>query len=271
MRLHRPAGFALLLLSVAFGFGPGRAPAFGGDSAAEAALKEKGLVKTGRVLVIEDEKTVLAKMKDARASFASYAMMADRQAASERAEAQAARLEEQRVELKANLDELNLRIIEQAATQAGNGPPRQGPGGGTPWGNGQSSPLILQRDQVKAALDEVTLGQKTLKAEAPVVKDKPALDDEVKKRGETFKSALAELRAMVDQVTKKYADLSADATVKKSLADLEKATKAKLKLGPSEAFAAGVKELDQAERRFLGKKTAAPAKAKKTTKTKSKK
>jgi hypothetical protein len=260
MRPHRPIVLGLLFVA----FGVGRGPAFGGDSPAEATLKGKGLAKSGRVFVIEDEKPVLAKMKDVRASFAAYAMVADKQAASERSEAQAAHLEEQRVALKAQLDELNDQIlIMQGTSTGGNALPRQGPGNGQPGGAGPVSPLLMQRQQVTTALAEVAVAQKALKAESPVVKDKAALDDEVKKRGEAFKSSLADLRKMVDEVTKKYADLAADPTVKKSLADLEKAAKAKLKLGPSDAFAAGMKELDQAEKRFLGKKTTAPAKSKK--------
>jgi hypothetical protein len=257
MRPHRCVGLPLLFIAV----GSVGGTAAGGDSAAEAALKGKGLTKVGRVFVdVEAEKPVLAKIKEVRASFAGYASLAGKQAASEQYEAQSGHLEEQRVELKANLDDLNQRIIEQATSTVGNGQQRPGPGNGPPGGAGQASPLVMQRDQVKSALAEVTVAQKSLKSEAPVVKDKAALDDEVKKKGDAFKSALADLRKMVDEVTKKYADLGADDSVKKPLADLEKAAKAKLKLGPSDAFLAGVKELDQAERRFLGKKPAATAK-----------
>jgi DNA repair exonuclease SbcCD ATPase subunit len=256
MRPHLAVGLPLLLLVA---LGPGLAQAFGGDPAAEAALKEKGLSKAGRVFVIEAEKPVLAKIKEVRAAYAGYASLASKQAAAEHYEAQSAHLEEQRLELKANLDDLNQRIIEQATSPLGNGPQRPGPGNGPPGGAGAASPLIPQRDQVKSALAEVTASQKALKSEAPVVKDKAALDDEVKKKAEAFKSALADLRKMVDDVTAKYAELADDDSVKKPLADLEKAAKAKVKLGPSDAFLAGVKELDQAERRFLGKKPTAPA------------
>ena len=64
------------------------------------------------------------------------------------------------------------------------------------------------------------------------------------------------LRPMVDEVTKKYAELGADEAVKGALDVVKKASKLKLKLGPSDAFLAASKELDGAERRFLGKKTA---------------
>ena len=172
-------------------------------------------------------------------------------------------MEQTRVELKTHLDDLNQRIIEQAASQAGGGGGgggRGGPGGG--GGANATSPLILRRDQIKNTPAEVTVGQKTIKAEAPAVRDKAALDESVKQEGEAFKAALAEIRPMVDDVSKKYADLAADASVKKALADLSKATKANARLGPSDAFAAMVRELDQAERRVLGKKPATVVKKK---------
>jgi hypothetical protein len=264
MRPQRRTWLPLVFVSLGFGSGWGGNSATGGDSAAEVALKGKGLSKAGRVFVIEDEKPVLAKIKDVRASYSAYASAADKQAAFERYEVQSAQLADQQTELKSNLDDLNQRLIELATLSTGNGPQRQGSGGGV----GPNSPLALQRDQVKAALAEVTFAQKTLKSEAPVVKDKAALGEEVKAKGEAFKSALTELRGMVDKVTKKYDELGADESVKKSLAELEKAAKAKIKLGPSDPFLAGVKELDQAERRFLGKKPATPAKKTKPKTTK---
>lgn len=268
MRLHRPVGLPLLIVAL----GPGLA--FGGDSAAEATLKAKDLTKSGRAYVIEAEKPVLAKMKDLKATYTAYAQLAQKQEAFEHYEAQSAQLEENRVTLKTHLDELNQRIIEQATSQGGGGGPGGGGGGqggggrGGP-GGGQGSPLVLERDQVKATLAEVTLGQKALKSEAPVVRDKAALGEEVKKKGESFRTALAELRSMVDQVTAKYDELGAQPAIKKALEDLRTAAKAKVNLGPSDAFLAGVKELDQAERRFLGKKSvAANASTKKKAKSK---
>ena len=54
----------------------------------------------------------------------------------------------------------------------------------------------------------------------------------------------------------------ADEALKKARNDLHKATKASIKLGPSDAFKNGAKALDQAERQFLGKKPEARKKAK---------
>ena len=60
-----------------------------------------------------------------------------------------------------------------------------------------------------------------------------------------------------------FTDGAAGPSVKKSLAESGKAGK-KVKLGPSEGFLAAAEELDQAERRFLGKKPATPVKRKST-------
>ncbi len=120
-----------------------------------------------------------------------------------------------------------------------------------------------------SSLAQIGQTQQALKAQAPQPKDKAALLDDVKKKQEAFTTALADLRQQVDEVTKKYADLGADETVKKTIDDMKKAGRVKENLGPSEAFLAGVKALDQAERKFLGKRT--PAASKKKTAAKAKK
>ena len=114
-----------------------------------------------------------------------------------------------------------------------------------------------------AALAEIGQAQQSLKAQAIQPKDKTALDTDVKKKEEAFKTALTELRKQVDEVTKKYSELGADETVKKAIDEMKKAGRVKENLGPSDNFLAGVKELDQAERQFLGKRT--PAESKKKT------
>jgi hypothetical protein len=255
MRLHQPVG--LFLLFVVLGWSGKTSE--GADPAAEATLKEKGLTKSVSTYVIDAEKPVLAKMKEVRGLFANYAMLADRQAAAEQATMQAAQLEEHRAELQSSLEDLNERIVEQGSTQSNNFP-RPGPPGGQMAP--QNNPLIAQRDQIKLALAEVSRTQKTLKTQAPQAKDKSTLEEDLKKKEESFKTALTELRQQVDEVTKKYAELGADPSVKKALDTLKKASKANVKLGPSDAFLAAVKQLDQAERQFLGKKTTTVSKKK---------
>jgi hypothetical protein len=232
--------------------GSGWTPSMGADPAALTALKQKGLTKSGRAFVIEAEKPVLSKMKEVQAAFAGYAALAERQAAAEQLATHLVQLEERRGELQDGLNNLNQRINEQ-----GMSPPRQGPGG---FAQGGLNPgMIAQRDQIKSTLAEVTVAQNDLKSRAG---DRKTLDDDVKAKGAALKAALAEVRPMIDEVTKKYADLGADEAVKKSIGELEKATKTDLKLGPSVAFLAGVKAIDQAERRLLGKKATATPKKK---------
>jgi exonuclease VII large subunit len=247
MRLDRSVGLPLLFVALVSGPTPSR----GADSAAEAVLKEKGLTKSGRAYVIEAEEPVLAKMKEVRAAFADYATTADRQAKAEHVATQAAQLEDRRAQLQEELDAVNERIASQGTPQNNN---FARPGGTNPQQGGITSPLISQRDQIKYVLAEITRDQRTLKSEAPQGK-KASLDEAVKTKGDAFKTALAELRPQVDAVMKTYAELGADESVQKALVDVRKASPTKLKLGPSDAFLAGAKELDQAERRFLGKKT----------------
>lgn len=256
MRRDRSVGLAWLVVAL----GSGWVPVRGGETTAEAVLKGKGLEKSGRAYVIEAEGPVLAKMKEVRAAFADYAAAADRQAAASQAATQAAELESRRAELQETLDDLNQRINLPGSSQPiGFGRP----GGMNPQG-AMLAPIIQQRDQVKFALAEVTREQKAQKTPSAPGKDKDraALDADVTAKGDAFKAALAALRPDVDAVTKAYADLAADESVQKALTEVKKASATKLKLGPSDAFLAGARELDQAERRFLGKKKATVAKKK---------
>jgi hypothetical protein len=258
MSLNRSVGLSLLFVIL----GSVGAESRAGDSAAESALKAKGLTKTGHTFVIEDEKPVLEKFKEVRGVFESYAAVAEKQAAIEQMAMQSAQLEAARAETQANLNMLNQQINATGAAR----PIRSGRYS-MPQ-NASNNPMLAQRAEMTAALAEIGQNQRVLKAQATPAKDKTALDADVKKKGDAFKTALTELREQVDEVTKKYADLGADETVKKSIEDLAKATKAKVNLGPSDTFLAGVKELDKAERQFLGKKPASATKKKTAAKTK---
>jgi hypothetical protein len=259
MRLDRSVG--LSLMTVILGLGSGWSMALGGDSAAETALNKKGLTRTGHTFLIEDEKPVLDKMKDVRGIFTSYATAAEKQATVEQMAMQSVQLDQQRAELQANLNMLNQQINASGAARTVRVGRMSVPQ------NASNNPMLAQKAQMSATLTQIGQTQQALKAQAPQPKDKAALDDDVKKKQEAFKSALSDLRQKVDEVTKKYADLGADETVKKSIDDLVKTSKAKVNLGPSDVFLAGVKELDRAERQFLGKKTPAASK-KKTAQTK---
>jgi hypothetical protein len=263
MRPDRSVGLSLAILILILGLGSSWSTALGGDSAAETALKQKGLTKTGHTFVIEDEKPVLAKMKEVRGIFASYATVAEKQAAVEQMAMQSAELAQQRTELQANLNMLNQQIAASGASRTVRVGRMSVPQ--TPANN----PALAQKAEMTATLAQIGQTQQALKAQTPQPKDKTALDDDVKKKQEAFKAALTDLRQQVDEVTKKYADLGADETVKKAIDDLVKASKAKVNLGPSDTFLAGVKELDKAERQFLGKK--APSASKKKTTAKAKK
>jgi hypothetical protein len=260
MRPHRLVGLVLLFATL----GEAGGSAFGGDSAAETALKAKGLTRSGRVFVdAEAEKPVLDKMKEVRAtSFAAFARAAEKQAAAEQLQMQSAELEQQRATLQANLNALNQQINAQSSQMGGRyarAARSMGP-----------SALQIEHQQVQTALNQTNTLQKTTKSQIPSAKDKATIDEDVKRKGDAFKTDLTDLRKLVDDATKKYDELKADVKVKKALEELEKAGHATMKIGPSEAFANGMKEIDQAERLFLGKKPATAAK-KKTAAKKAKK
>lgn len=258
MRSHQLRRLPWLLALAGAGFAPPSA-----ENPTDAALKDRGLTKAGTVYTIEAEKPALAKLKDARAAFQAYAALSGEKGKHEELAAQSAQLEENRANLQSRLDALNLQV----AADGGN--PNNGPGGLGPGGTGgigglggfgipgqTVSPQAQERDQVRAALAQVTAEQRTVKNQSPQPKDSTALEERIKKAEQAFKTTLGELRTQVDEVRKKYADLEADDSVKTLLADAKKAN-SKNRIGPSDTLNNGIKELEKAERQFLGKKPAA--------------
>lgn len=234
------------------------------DPAYVAALKSKGLTKAGTAFVLDDEKPVLAKLKEARAAFNAYAALGGEQSRAQELAQQAGQLEEQRAALQAQLDELNEQIGTSPGGSTGTGPsPGGGPGGGGPGGGpgggmpgrAMTSPLTTRRDQVRQMLAQVAAEQKAVKAQAPAAKDAEKLDQRVQKADEAFKATLADLRTRVDAVRQAYAALAVDAVAAPALAEAKRANP-RLHLGPSDALNAGARELERAEQRFLGKRTA---------------
>ncbi len=222
------------------------APSLRADSPAFAALKEKGLTRSGRVFVIEAEKPILEKSSKIRSALAELTAAAERRYEAELAAREYAQLEERRVELQQRLDQLNQQINEQGFQQNLN---RTG-------GFGQGayvSQLISQRNMLQMNLAEVVAAQQPVKA--PSESDQKTLDAESKKSLEAAKAFLTEFRESVDAVTKRYDELNSDASVKSALEELEKAKVGRFKLGPSPAFKTAVKSLENAERLVLARKT----------------
>jgi hypothetical protein len=83
-----------------------------------------------------------------------------------------------------------------------------------------------------------------------------ALEAESQKGLEAAKAALSGLRASVDRAMKRYGELGTAASVRSALRELEKEKLGTFKLGPSQAFKAVVKALEDADRTILAKRTA---------------
>jgi len=243
MLLDRPIGLSLLLVAL----GSAWTAARGADPAAEAALKAKGLTKSGRVYVIEAEAPVLVKMKEVKAVYAAYAAAVERQDAADQFASQVAGMEQQRQAMQSNLNALNQAVTQQQRMAS------YGRRGSRYSSGAMNTPLVAERNQAKMALAQIAGTQASAKSQVLSPKDRKALDDAARVKEDAFKKALEELRPMVDEVTRAYEELNADAAVKKALDDLSKASKTVVKTGPSEPFAAGVRALAQAERQYLGK------------------
>ncbi len=208
--------------------------------------KEKGLTRSGRFFVLEEETPVLEKWPKIRAVLAEHTATARRTNEAEGAAQDYGQLEERRVALQQNLDQINQQINQQGFQQ---GNIRQGGFGLASY----LSQLISQRNMIQMNLAQVAAAQKSIKA-APET-DKRTLEAESKKNLEAAKAALTEYRQSVDAVTKRYDELNSEATVKSALLALEKAKAGSFKLGPSPTFKAAVKALENAERVVQAKKT----------------
>ena len=225
----------------------------GADSPAVAVLKEKGLTRSGRLFVIEAEKPVLEKWKEARSVLADYLATAERKNESDLAARESEELQAHCAELQEKLTELNQQINEQGFQQV------NGRAGG--FGQGAYlSQLIAQRNLIRMNLAEITPPQKSIGADA--APDRKTLEVESKRKMEAARAVLAEIRGSVDAVTKRYDELNSDASVRSGLQSLEKEKLGTFKLGPSTSFKAAVKALDNAEKMILAKKTSAVSRRK---------
>lgn len=244
MRPRRLVGLWLLGWSV----GLGGSWTFAGDSLAEQALKAKGLTKVARVFSdAEAEKPVLEKFKSAGPVLAAYSAAAEKQAMAEQIPMAVAQLQQERQALQANLNMLNHQVSTQHSGRSGRMARSMGP-----------TPAQIEQQQVSAMMKQVTANENALKSKIPSAKDKAAIDGQAREKAEALKATMAELRTVVDDITKKYAEMKVDESVRKSLLELEKSTHAPLTIGPSALLAAGIRDLEHAERQFLGKN---PAKA----------
>ncbi len=201
----------------------------------EDLLKARGLKRVGSTYVLSTESAVQKKTTELR-SLGNQLQMAARQQAG--AEQQG---EEEKAMLRAMLQR-RVELRQQITTFDEQNPnpsivPRE---------------LIQQRNQVvneyNGLGDQINL-LRTGQASDPKVQDR--LLAELSKRRVHFIQAVLELRQLVNEVTKSYAELAGDAAVKDALEALGRTSKAKFKLGPSGQFTANVKVLERVERSVI--------------------
>jgi hypothetical protein len=231
-------------------------------------LEEKGLTRVGRYLVIEAETPVLDKWKSTRTLLADHARASEQARQAALAAQQVAQLDRGRSQLEQTLNDLNQEIHAQVMLSANNrmGGPAQGV---------YLSRLMSQRDMIHMSLAQIEATQQYFDPDAtpgqhglavdnqqtPQAQRQKSLELETQRSLEAARSSLKQLRELVDAAAKRYEKLDADASVKAAFRALEKQKLGIFKLGPSPAFKAAVKALENAERTVLDKKaTSVPRK-----------
>ncbi len=190
--------------------------------AAEAVLKDKGLRRLGTAYVVAGEAEVQKRLNEARAAYREMVAGTN----------QRQMIDYQTRENKALIRELTEErlAVNQQLTQ----------------------PLpAAQRNQLVAMANGLTDRLNLLIGQEREAADKGGLDAGIARRREAYIQGVLDLRGLVDAANESYKALADDPDVKRALDGLNATTKAKLTLGPSKAFLANVKLLENAEKSVL--------------------
>jgi hypothetical protein len=207
------------------------------ESPAEELLKGRGLLRSNALYVLEDETLVKAKLYDAQSTFEPFATAFKQQVVFEHAEQQLKILEQQRIETRRRIDDLNVMIGRFPVPRRRNN---------FDWDN--INQLKAERDRLQLSINEVNSNRGTLNNQMPTFRQKEEIKAEVKRRRGPFLDSIRKLRELVDATLEQYQKLAEDDEVKDALVTLGRASKVNLKLGPSGEFRAAVKELEKAEK-----------------------
>ncbi len=194
----------------------------GDDKAAEAILKEKGLRRVGTTYVVAGEAEVQKRLNEARAAYREMRAGQDQRAAIDYQT-------RENKQLIAALTEQRMELNQQLAQ---------------PMPAAQHNQLVAMVNGVSDRLNLLIRHERDGE-----VKDE--LGAAIARRREAYIQGVLDLRGMVDSANEAYKTLADDPEVKQALDDVGKTTKAKLMLGPSKAFLANVKLLENAEKSVL--------------------
>jgi hypothetical protein len=200
----------------------------------EELLKSRGLTKSGSVYVLDDEADFLEKFAklqplymQLRELYNKLFVMAQNQNAYDETDNQYDIVTEQ---LR------NVQAEQDAFPSTSNSVLKQ------QW----AELLELERQlrlQRSALNRELNLRYKNLASD----RQKEALSDDFQKKRENFLKETKEPRAVAEKIKEKYGELSKDEAVKKALAAVTAATKARVTLGPTAEFRKKSTQLKNAE------------------------
>lgn len=197
-------------------------PARGEDPAPDVALKQKGLRRSGQIFVLPAESELARRLGALRVLGRELALVIGQQHA---AEAQA----ETNKQLIVTYTQQRRVLREQL----------------------QVANSVDEHNRIVNMLNE--LGDRvTLLAEGGAnPKAVKELTETATRRREDYVQGLLDLRQLIDQTNKQYADLGKDDEVRSALSALNAKTKSPLKLGPTRAYTTNVKTFERLESALL--------------------
>ena len=195
--------------------------AFAGD-----VLKDQGLIRAGSFFVLEAERVVHTRLHEASSRFESFATVVAQRAAIVEAEMQFKALDQQGIELRRRIDQMNVQLS-------------QFPGRRNSVQRTAFNELRAERDGFQLTLNEINGQIGLLRNQAATPKQKQEIQAEFVRRREPLLTALREVRIQVDEATKKYKELVGKEELLAALEAQRRTAKVNLKLGPSNEFRAG--------------------------------
>jgi hypothetical protein len=191
--------------------------------------------------VLEQESQVIQQVREAQATFKTYAASFNRKHQIELSQAKMVLLQQEINALVRDIEAFRLQLAQM---------PRV-----TNVDKDEVAQVEYRRNQCEALVNDYRFNLNTLRSQLPNPGAIRELDAEIRSGRLTCESAIREVSGLIESTDAKYHDLQKDDQVKHAIAELERIGKVKLKLGPSEPYNEMVKQAKQFDRMLKSQAT----------------